>query len=667
MNDIKQGERGVKINDKILEPKMSIKKMNLKWKLLVSFVTTFVIMATILLFVNIRINKKALDEDLQASLDVLTQIATHAAQAGLEFDDQEAISQSVSAFTTHSLVSQIIVRDQSGKVLFNYHRGVESTDGSTPDIAHDEKSGNEILKTAPIMSGEKQIGSITVGIGLEARDKALNSARRAILLLFLGMAAVFIIITVFMADAMSKPIKNITAIARKIARGDLDQEVKIERNDEIGELADSFREIIAAQKEKAAVAMEIARGNLDQEINISSESDRLGKAMREMKESIRALVDDVKRLAASAVQGKLNERADESRHAGDFARIIRGFNETLDAMLGPIEETSNILYRMARRDLSARVNGQFEGDHARMVKALNEAVSHLDDGMKRVAAVAEQVATASQEINTGSQSVASGASEQASSLQQISASLQEMTSITRQNTMSAKEAEVLAQKTRASAQKGMESMTLLSDAISKIKSSSDEAGKIVKTIDEIAFQTNLLALNAAVEAARAGDAGKGFAVVAEEVRNLAMRSAEAAKNTAIMIEEEERNADNGFKLNHQVLENLNEINEHINKMSEVMSDIAQASEQQSISIEQINSGIEELNQVTQQNAATSEEAAAAAATMARSAKEMREMVAAFKLTGQEKSEKAEKEDIDISGNGKQKHLSEENIVNLSGF
>jgi methyl-accepting chemotaxis protein len=175
-------------------------------------------------------------------------------------------------------------------------------------------------------------------------------------------------------------------------------------------------------------------------------------------------------------------------------------------------------------------------------------------------------------------------------------------------------------------------MQRLSQAIDQIKSASDETAKIVKTIDEIAFQTNLLALNAAVEAARAGDAGKGFAVVAEEVRNLAMRSAEAAKNTATLIDEAVQKAGDGVSLNQEVLSNLEEIVSQVHKVSEVMGEIAASSEQQQEGVEQLNMAVGQLNQVTQQTAANSEEAASTAEELSGQAVEMQNMVQSFKLS-----------------------------------
>ncbi len=364
-----------------------------------------------------------------------------------------------------------------------------------------------------------------------------------------------------------------------------------------------------------------------------SENDKLVPTYIKMMESLKGLVDEVGVLAEEAVKGNLAARGDEKKFQGEFARVVKGINATLEAVINPINEAANALERIADKDLTARMKGSYKGDLAKIKEALNTAVQNLDEGLEKISLSSDQVATASGQIGAGSQAVAQGASEQASSLEEVSGNLQEMASMTKQNTANAKEAKNLSENATTTTDKGVESMNRLSEAIDKIKSSSDNTAKIVKTIDEIAFQTNLLALNAAVEAARAGDAGKGFAVVAEEVRNLAMRSAEAAKNTANMIEESVKNADNGVELNQEVIKILDEINDQNNKVSEVMTEIAAASDQQSSGIEQINTAVDQMNQVTQQNAANSEESASAAQEMSAQSEELRKLISTFKLSG----------------------------------
>ena len=239
---------------------------------------------------------------------------------------------------------------------------------------------------------------------------------------------------------------------------------------------------------------------------------------------------------------------------------------------------------------------------------------------------ANDVASASVQVSSASQSLAEGASEQASSLEETSSSLEEMASQTRQNADNAVQADNAVRETGEMVESGVASMARMSHTIGEIKASAEETSKIIKTIDEIAFQTNLLALNAAVEAARAGEAGKGFAVVAEEVRNLAMRSADAAKDTSELIAKSQENSDNGVNVTKEVSSQLSKIKESASKVSTLVSEIAAASREQSQGIEQVNIAVSEMDKVVQKNASDSEETAAAAEEMSSHAEEMEQMI-----------------------------------------
>ena len=239
---------------------------------------------------------------------------------------------------------------------------------------------------------------------------------------------------------------------------------------------------------------------------------------------------------------------------------------------------------------------------------------------------AEQVSAASGQVSSSSQQLAEGSSEAASSLEEISSSLEEMTSMTKQNAQNAKQATSSADDTQSSAEKGSEAMNRMTVAINKIKDSSDETAKIIKTIDEIAFQTNLLALNAAVEAARAGEAGAGFAVVAEEVRNLALRSAEAAKNTSSLIEESQQYSDNGVKVTAEVSEILNEVILSIKKVTNLVNEVSSATDEQAQGISQVSVAVTQMDQVTQSSAANAEESASASEELTSQAVELSNMV-----------------------------------------
>ncbi len=244
---------------------------------------------------------------------------------------------------------------------------------------------------------------------------------------------------------------------------------------------------------------------------------------------------------------------------------------------------------------------------------------------------AQEVAAASNQVASSGQSLAQGSSEQASSLEETSASLEELAAMTNQNAENAGQADTLARETGETVQKANLTMQQLRRAMEKITQASDETAKIIKTIDEIAFQTNLLALNAEVEAARAGEAGAGFAVVADEVRNLAMRAAEAARNTAQLIETNLEDIKQGAELVNATDQAFGEVQDSVSKVSELVGEIAAASREQSQGIQQINQAATQMDKVTQQMAAMAEESAAASEELSAQSQTMLGQVVELKV------------------------------------
>ncbi len=254
-----------------------------------------------------------------------------------------------------------------------------------------------------------------------------------------------------------------------------------------------------------------------------------------------------------------------------------------------------------------------------LTKSINQVVEKLTAGSRQLNGAAGQV-------SSSSQTIAGGASEQASSLEETSASLEEISASVTNNTENANQANTQSKEARTSAENGYQAIKRLNEVIERIKVSSDETAKIIKTIDEIAFQTNLLALNAAVEAARAGDAGKGFSVVAEEVRNLASRSAQASKNTAELLEEAQNNADQGVRVSEEVEGQLKEIVDRIQKVTQLVDDVTNSTNEQASGLQQVNVAISQMDKVTQSNAANAEETAAASEELSAQAEEIDHMV-----------------------------------------
>ncbi|HEY0932013.1 MAG TPA: globin-coupled sensor protein [Gemmatimonas sp.] len=298
-----------------------------------------------------------------------------------------------------------------------------------------------------------------------------------------------------------------------------------------------------------------------------------------------------------------------------FTSLTNSRQERIEAILKGeamrfLDDISAALANLAQGDLSVRLTGTYTGRNAEVQAHFNSALEELQGAMQVVRQSADEILGTSGSLRDASAMLSDGASHQAASLEEVAASLQELASMTQASAAHAREGRTLAEQSRETAVSGEQSMQQLAEAMGRIKAGSDATARIVKTIDEIAFQTNLLALNAAVEAARAGDAGRGFAVVAEEVRSLAMRSAEAARNTTALIEESVSSTNAGVRLNDTVLGTLSEIVRQADRVRLVMSEVASAAAQQQDGVQQISKAIDQVNTVTQTVAANAEEGSA---------------------------------------------------------
>ncbi len=307
---------------------------------------------------------------------------------------------------------------------------------------------------------------------------------------------------------------------------------------------------------------------------------------------------------------------------------------TLSVSRGIVRSVRHLLAtftQLSEGNLTARCPELGRHELGAVGHGVNDLAQNLQETLQQVQEASSQVHAAAGEIAAGAQRLAEGASNQASSVEEITASLEELSAMSGRTAQSVGQARQTSATSTAAAEQGNAAMTQMVQAISRIKSTSDETATIIKTIDEIAFQTNLLALNAAVEAARAGDAGKGFAVVAQEVRNLAQRSAEAAKSTARLIQQGVRSAADGVQLNERVNQVLTEINQSTGQVSTIINEIAAVATEQSEGLTQITAAIGAIDQTIQGNAAHSEQSAAAAEEMNRQVEALNELVGRFQL------------------------------------
>ncbi len=358
----------------------------------------------------------------------------------------------------------------------------------------------------------------------------------------------------------------------------------------------------------------------------------INQSLADVKGALGQLINDAQELVQSATDGRLKKRANAAKHKGAYQELVEGINRLLDAVVNPLTEAMNVMSELASKNMTARVRGNYKGDLNEFKQNINNAGDNLEDALTQVDRAVQQISSASGEISNGSQSLASGSSEQASSLEEIASSLEQMNSLTLNNAENAKQGMVLSEQSLKHVHSGNSAMSRMNSAMAAITQSAHETSNIIKTINDIAFQTNLLALNAAVEAAHAGEAGKGFAVVAEEVKNLALRSAEAAKNTDELIETSLKNSEDGAKIVEEVTQSFGDIQASFTKVNNIVKEISVSSDEQSEGIRQVNVAVGELNKVTQGNAANAEESASAAEELNSQAAELRSMVQEFQLS-----------------------------------
>ena len=350
------------------------------------------------------------------------------------------------------------------------------------------------------------------------------------------------------------------------------------------------------------------------------------------RERIEAVLHANRTVVDACREGRLDVRADATRHEGIYGTLITEVNSAIDAVALPVQATGAALDRLAQRDLTARVDGRFLGQFTGMQASFNAAADAIAETMGEILASSDQVASAATQIAAASQALAEGATEQAASVEEISATLEETRAMTVRNVEGAEQSRTIGDSSRSAATDGVARMRELTEAMTRIRETADATARITRTIDEIAFQTTLLALNAAVEAARAGEAGRGFAVVAEEVRALATRAADAAREAGARIEDAVRQAADGTAIAHTVHVALQRIDGDATRVTSVAQDMAAATEQQRAGVAQLADAVSQVAQVTQQVAANAEESASAAEELSSQSDIMRELVGRFTLT-----------------------------------
>jgi methyl-accepting chemotaxis protein len=356
---------------------------------------------------------------------------------------------------------------------------------------------------------------------------------------------------------------------------------------------------------------------------------QISEAIDGVKASLMSVNGQIKTLVAAAVAGDFTVRGDASNYQYEFKAMVEGLNRLMQVSDTGLNEVVRVLGALAKGDLTEKITNEYSGTFGQLKDDSNATVAQLSEIIGQIRDASEAIGTASREIAAGNTDLSQRTEEQASSLEETASSMEELTATVKQNAENAKQANQLAAGASAVAVKGGAVVGEVVGTMSSINESSKKIVDIISVIDGIAFQTNILALNAAVEAARAGEQGRGFAVVASEVRNLAQRSAAAAKEIKTLIGDSVGKVEEGTKLVDAAGKTMEEIVQAVKRVTDIMAEIAAASQEQSAGIEQVNQAITQMDQVTQQNAALVEQAAAAAESMKDQAGTLAQAVSTF--------------------------------------
>ncbi len=449
-----------------------------------------------------------------------------------------------------------------------------------------------------------------------------------------------------MQDAINEFVIAQTAMSKKHGEGWISDRMDASKfSGTYGKMAVELNELvgshIAVKMRIVEVISQYARGDFSLDMDkLPGEKAKITAAIDGVKKALLNISSEIKMLAEAGAQGDFSKRGNIDQFEFMFREMVRDLNKLTETCDVGFNDVVRVAKALAAADLTQSITKDYPGLFGETKDAVNTTVGNLQKLVVDVKTSVDSIGTASKEIASGNTDLSQRTEEQASSLEETAASMEELTSTVKQNADNAKQANQLANNASTVAIKGGGVVQQVVGTMSAINESSRKIVDIISVIDGIAFQTNILALNAAVEAARAGEQGRGFAVVAAEVRNLAQRSAAAAKEIKTLIGDSVEKVEVGTKLVDDAGKTMEEIVNAVKRVTDIMAEISAASNEQSQGIEQVNKAITQMDEVTQQNAALVEEAAAAAESLEEEAQNLAHAVSVFKLSEGQQSRAA---------------------------